>query len=63
MTNEQQLFDWIVVRQVSACNWIVLSQFRRRNDADSYRQTVRRFCPDRVEVVFRNHLTEFRLGG
>ena len=61
MTYRQQLFDWIVVKQVSPCNWVILSQFRRRNDADSYHQMMRKLSPDPIEVVFRNCLTEFGL--
>nr|WP_322711768.1 hypothetical protein [Nostoc sp. ChiSLP03a]MDZ8213011.1 hypothetical protein [Nostoc sp. ChiSLP03a] len=61
MTYRQQLFDWIVVKQVTPCNWVVLSQFRRRNDADSYHQMMKKFSPNPIEVVFRDCLTEFGL--
>ena len=63
MTYRQQLFDWIVVKEVSPCNWVILSQFRRRNDADSYQQMLRKLSAEPVEVVFRNRLTEFGLEG
>lgn len=63
MTYRQQLFDWIVLRQVSPCKWVILSQFRRRNDADSYHQMMKKLSSQPVEVVFRNRLTEFGLEG
>ncbi|MEH2258310.1 hypothetical protein [Nostoc sp.] len=61
MTYRQQLFDWIVVKEATPCNWVILSQFRKRNDADSYYQMMRKLSPDPIEVVFRNRLTEFGL--
>ncbi|MEH2098047.1 hypothetical protein [Nostoc sp.] len=63
MTYRQQLFDWIVLREISPCKWVILSEFRRRNDADNYHQTATRLFTGRIEVVFRNRLTEFGLGG
>ncbi len=63
MTYQQQLFDWIVVKQVSPCKWVVLSQFRRRNDAEGYQKIMKSLSHNPVEVVFRNRLTEFGLEG
>ncbi|MFN6488355.1 MULTISPECIES: hypothetical protein [unclassified Nostoc] len=61
MTYRQQLFDWIVVKQVSPCNWVILSQFRRRNDADGYCQMMKQLSHVNVEVIFRDRITEFGL--
>lgn len=63
MTYQQQLFDWVVLREVSPCNWVILSEFRKRNDADNYHQIVRKLFTGPIEVVFRNRLTEFGLEG
>ncbi|MEH2279231.1 MAG: hypothetical protein V7K40_31710 [Nostoc sp.] len=63
MTYQQQLFDWVVLREVSTCNWVVLSQFRRRCDAEGYQRIAKTLFTGPVEVVFRNRLTEFGISG
>ncbi|MFN6515688.1 MAG: hypothetical protein RMY29_014500 [Nostoc sp. CreGUA01] len=61
MTYKQQLFDWIVVKEVSLCKWIIISEFRRRSDAESYCQVVKRSSTNQIIVVSRDRLTEFGL--
>ncbi len=52
-TYKHNLFPWCIIRPLPNCKRYIVARFRRRNDAESHLQVLRRLMPTvPFEIVF-----------